>query len=780
MRLNFEIKKILWSPLYCLLVLGFLGLAYLPISQRQVHQAAYVETYKEELSELASVLADIKIEEGSEEAPRMLGLKSDIESVGQALDEGKFEAIPNYRKLMYQDLDYFISRNRQLFQTRQSLTLSEVERLARWNDWLLAYQLPDGPENKAWSTGRIVQAYLESLFGFLPVFLVLGFLLANQLAEKTLAHQVWQLRQWDSLSLQGMRRLVASLLSLLLAVGIGLLFILVYDGLTGQLDLSSFQAPLEILGQSQLIGSWLYGLILLGFWLVLLLAIRLLFGFLDHLLASRLTFVVTGLLLALGLSYQAGAVADWSGQILPLLAFPSFLGTAAFSQVFVAVDVFLLLTIGLFVAYYLLTEKKRLVLTVGHQKELDTGPLDRVWSFDVLILSRLNSWKGLVLGNLLLALLFSLLTGLEKQEVAQEERVLMESVAQSYEQDEAYVESLQSEINRLRQLVKEDTSYQEELELRLGLLQEYRIYKDLYVKQWQVYQEKPQALPASHLAMLEAEQVYLWAREEKAFANGDIGASQTVDNLRRYQTRNQVSQYYWQQLMEAGVPATKRGKDVVLTSLENRFDTNDALVPVDDPSWDRSRDLSGIGSLRSLFDGPAYLLVLLLAVWLGSRGKAVEVAGKNWRFYQTQPVDLRKVLVTKWLLGLGQALCFTMLFLASLFLVNSLVGGIGYLEDGLVLLSHSERGIFLELLRGQELWAWFLPNAPYLLWMVLGLLVLEIVLVSLNHLLQVRFSNRLVVFILLTGLLVLLDYLLFQDLVLDGQEIFRQLALLFS
>ncbi|HEM5309751.1 TPA: hypothetical protein U1383_000450 [Streptococcus suis] len=780
MRLNFEIKKILWSPLYCLLVLGFLGLAYLPISQRQAHQAAYVETYKEELSELASVLAEIKIEEGSEEAPRMLGLKSDIESVRQALDEGKFEAIPNYRKLMYQDLDYFISRNRQLFQTRNSFTQTEGERLARWNDWLLEHQLPDGPENKAWSTGRIVQAYLESLFGFLPVFLVLGFLLANQLSEKTLAHQVWQLRQWDSLSLQGIRRLVASMLSLLFAVGLGLLFIMVYDGLTGQLAVSSFQAPLEILGQSQLIGSWLYGFILLGFWLVLLLAVRLLFGFLDHLLASRLTFVVTGLLLAVVLSYQAGAVSGWSGQVLPLLAFPSFLDTATFSQVFLQVDVFLLLTIGLFFAYYLLTEKKRLVLPVGHQKELETGPLDKAWSFEILILSRINSWKGLVLVNLLLALLFSLLTGLEKQEVAQEERVSMELVAQSYEQDGVYVESLQSEINRLRQLVKEDASYQEELEWRVELLQEYHIYKDLYVKQWQVYQEKPQALPASHLAMLEAEQVYLWAREERAFANGDIGASQTVDNLRRYQTRNQVSQYYWTQLMEAGVPATKRGKDVILPSLENRFDTNDALVPVDDPSWDRSRDLSGIGSLRSLFDGPAYLVVLLLAVWIGSRGKAVEVAGKNWRLYQTQPVDLRQVLFTKWLLGLGQALGFTMLCLASLFLVNSLVGGFGYLEDGLILLSHSERGVFLELLRGQELWAWFLPNAPYLLWMVLGLLVLDIVLVSLNHLLQVRFSNRLVVFILLIGLLALLDYLLFQDLILDGQEIFRQLALLFS
>ncbi|HFI0542560.1 TPA: hypothetical protein ACGOXQ_001204 [Streptococcus suis] len=780
MRLHFEIKKILWSPLYCLLVLGFLGLAYLPISQRQAHQAAYVETYKKELSELASVLAEIKIEEGSEEAPRMLGLKSDIESVGQALDEGKFEAIPNYRKLMYQDLDYFISRNRQLFQTRNSLTQTEVERLVRWNDWLLEHQLPDGPENKAWSTGRIVQVYLESLFGFLPVFLVLGFLLANQLSEKTLAHQVWQLRQWDSLSLQGMRRLAASLLSLLLAVGIGLLFIMVYDGLTGQLALSSFQAPLEILGQSQLIGSWLYGLILLGFWLVLLLAVRLLFGFLDHLLASRLIFVVTGLLLALGLSYQAGAVAGWSGQVFPLLAFPSFLDTAGFSQVFLQVDVFLLLTIGLFFAYYVLTEKKRLVLSVGHQKEWETGPLDKDWSFEILILSRLNSWKGLVLVNLLLALLFSLLTGLEKQEVAQEERVSMELVTQSYEQDGAYVEVLQSEINRLRQLVKEDASYQEELEWRVELLQEYHIYKGLYVKQWQVYQEKPQALPASHLAMLEAEQVYLWAREEKAFANGDIGATQTVDNLRRYQTRNQVSQYYWKQLMETGVPATKRGKDVILPSLENRFDINDAFVPVDDPSWDRSRDLSGIGSLRSLFDGPAYLVVLLLAVWIGSRGKAVEVAGKNWRLYQTQPVDLRKILLTKWLLGLGQALGFTMLFLASLFLVNSLVGGIGYLEDGIILLSHSERGIFLELLRGQELWAYFLPNAPYLLWMVLSLLVLEIGLVSLNHLLQVRFSNRLVVFILLIGLLALLDYLLFQDLILDGQEIFRQLALLCS
>ena len=780
MRLNFEIKKILWSPLYCLLVLGFLGLAYLPISQRQVHQATYVESYKEELSELASVLADIKIEEGSEEAPRMLGLKSDIESVGTALSQRRFDLIPNYRKLMYEDLADFTSRYWQVFQARQSLTPSQVERLTVWNDWLLEHQLADGPENQAWETGRIVQAYLESLFGFLPVFLVLGFLLANQLAEKTLAHQVWQLRQWDSLSLQGIRRLAASMLSLLFAVGLGLLFILVYDGLTGQLAVSSFQAPVEMLGQSQLIGSWLYGLILLGFWLILLLAIRLLFGFLDHLLASRLIFVVIGLLLALVLSYQAGAVAGWSGQVFPLLAFPSFLDTATFSQVFLQVDVFLLLTIGLFVAYYVLTEKKRLVLTVGHQKELDTGPLDKVWSFDVLILSRLNSWKGLVLGNLLLALLFSLVTGLQKQEVAQEERVSMELVAQSYEQDGAYVEVLQSEINRLRQLVKEDVSYQEELELRLGLLQEYRVYKDLYVKQWQVYQDNPKALPASHLALLRAEQVYLWAREERAFANGDIGASQTVDNLRRYQTRNQVSQYYWQELIEAGVPATKRGKDVILTSLENHFDTNDALVPVEDPSWDRSRDVSGIGSLRSLFDGPGYLLLLLLAVWVGSRGKAVEVAGKNWRLYQTQPVDLRKVLFTKWLLGLGQAFGFTVLFLVSLFLVNSLVGGIGYLEDGIILLSHSERGIFLHLLQGQELWAWFLPNASYLFWMVLGLLALEMLLISLNHILQVRLSNRLVVYLSLVGLLALLDYLLFQDLVLDGQEIFRQLALLCS
>ncbi len=133
--------------------------------------------------------------------------------------------------------------------------------------------------------------------------------------------------------------------------------------------------------------------------------------------------------------------------------------------------------------------------------------------FEILILSRLKTWKGLVLVNLLLALLFSLVTGLQKQEVAQEERVSMELVAQSYEQDGVYVESLQSEISRLRQLVKEDRSYQEELEWRVELLQEYHIYKDLYVKQWQVYQDNPNALPASHLALLKAEQVYLWARE---------------------------------------------------------------------------------------------------------------------------------------------------------------------------------------------------------------------------------------------------------------------------
>lgn len=40
-------------------------------------------------------------------------------------------------------------------------------------------------------------------------------------------------------------------------------------------------------------------------------------------------------------------------------------------------------------------------------------------------------------------------------------------------------------------------------------------------------------------------------------------------------------------------------------------------------------DLSAIGSLRSVLNGSAYVALLFLAVWIGSRGKAVEVEGNH-------------------------------------------------------------------------------------------------------------------------------------------------------
>lgn len=780
MRLIFEIKKIIWSPLYWLLLLFLIAMAYLPISQRVSNQESYIENYKEQLNELTSVLAEIKIEENSEETQQMMGLKSDIESVGKALDEGHFELIPNYRKLMYQDLADFTSRYGQIFRSRQSLTPSEVKRLTTWNDWLIRYQLADGPEQKGWSTGRVVQSYLERLFDFIPLFLILGFMLAGQMAEKTFAHQRWQLLQWNSLGLQGMRRLFAYLLSFLLAVGTGLSFIFIYDGLTGQLNLVSLLDPVELFGESQLVAIWLYAVMLLGFLSLLVFVTDLLFAFLNHLLTTRILFFSIGIFLSLVLAYQTGVDFGWTGQFFPLLDFPVFLDQSDFLRVCLQIDLFLLFFIGLFVGYYLLTEKKLLVLTMDHQRELKTGSLDKRWSFECLLLRRYNSWKWLLIGNLLLVLFFSLFIGLQKQKVAQEERSSIEMMARSYENDRVYVETLQEEINHLRYLVAVDTTYEEELEQKIALLQEYRIYKDLYVTQWKVYQEDLKNLPITHLAMLKVEQTYLWGREERVFAEGGIGASKTIDNLRRYQTRNQISQYYWENVIKKGVPANKRGKDVILSNLESRFAINDAILPTEDPTWDQSIDRSGIGSLRSLFDGPLYLLLLLIAVWIGSRGKAVEVSGNNWRMYQTQPVNLKRVLVTKWLIGVCLSIGFTLFFLINLLLLNGLVSGWGYADDGIMLLSHSKQGMYLNLLHNQELWVWFLSNKVYLVWMVLGILCMEIILVSLNHLVQVYFSNRLVVYLLLVGGVIFADYLLFQELILDGQEIFRQVVLLYS
>lgn len=780
MRLRFEIKKILLSPLYWLLLACMMLLAYLPLSQADNNRQAYIDSYQQDLSLLSGVLADIPLDEGTDQARRMTGLKSDIETIKKALEQGRLDSIPNYRRLIYQDLEWFLGQYPQVFQTRQSLTRGEIERQERWNDWLLTYQLPDDPENKAWSTGRSVQDFLERLFTFLPFLLVAGFFLAGQVTEKVAAHQRWQLLQWDSLALQGMRRLTAGLLSVMLAVGLGLGTILTHDALIGRFSLESFWSPVEMFEQSQLVPVWLYSLLLFGFWCLLLLGLRLVWAILDHLIANPLVFIVTGGFIGLVLSYQTAAEQDWVGQLLPLLSFPAFVDQYPQSHLFLQVNLLLLVLLALFVAFCLVSEKKRLVLTSGQEKDLETGNLDRPWSFDCLQLSRLNRWKQLLLGNLLLALLFSLFIGIQKQEIGREEGERLELTASYYEQDSLFEEAMQEQINSLRRLVMEDSSYQEELNQKVEILQEYRVYKELYQRQWEVYQTDQQALAASHLDMLKAEKQYLWDKEEAIFGDGNVGGSQTVSNLRRYQTRNQLSQYYWENLIRAGVPATKRGSALILESLENRFETNDATLPVDDQTWDRSRDLSAIGSLRTLFDGPYYLILLLLAVWIGSRGKAVEVAGKHWTFYQTQPVNLKKVLWVKWGLGLLLALGFTFLFFVLLFLLNGLVGGWGYLHDGIILLSYSEKGIPLDLLTKEELWAWFMPNSVYLSWMIFGLLFLEILLLTLHHLLQTRISDRLLVFFLLVGSLFLLNYLVFQGLVLDGQEILRQLALLFS
>ena len=122
--------------------------------------------------------------------------------------------------------------------------------------------------------------------------------------------------------------------------------------------------------------------------------------------------------------------------------------------------------------------------------------------------------------------------------------------------------------------------------------------------------------------------------------------------------------------------------------------------------------------------------------------------------------------------GLDLSLGFTLLFLTGVWLVNSLIGGWGYLDDGVLFLSHSEKGLYLDLLKDEALWVWFMPNRFYLPLMVLGLLVIEVILVSLHHLLQVFMNNRLLAYLVLIGLAFLLNYLVFQDLILEGQEVF--------
>lgn len=757
MRLGFELKKIVQSPLYCLFLLLMLGLSVVSFYQASDAQDQYVQAYSKELSDLETVLVNLDLPDESEDQARLTGLRSDLETIRQDLQQQKFDSIPETRELFYQDLAYFVEAYPAVFASYHSLTREDVSQLTTWNDWLLAHGLPDEPVEAGWSLGRLLQARVEAWFGLTMVLMTGGLLVFSQIGERRAGYRRWQLVQADTLTLQYMRRLSAAWLAIMGAGLTSLLLTTLLALLTNGWDWESLTAPVSLFGQTQLWPVWSYVAVLIVSWSLVMWTLGLLFSLVGHLAKSTAAFVALAGLLLLFVSYQTTPSNDWLSHLLPIFSYPLALALQSWREAFLHLDLYALGAILLFCGAYLAIEKWSLGLSAPYQKEEATPTRLTGWSFEILQLTRSSFWFHSTLLLVLTAFLFSAVTTIQKQQVVKEEQERLATITQFYQEDEGSEAALQAEIARLQELVASDSSYQEQLDLLLQAQRDNTLYKELMLKQEELFETDQVALSAFYRDYLQTAQEGWLAQEEAVFASDGIGATGTLENLRRYQTRYQLSHYYWQELAEEGVPAGKRGAELVLPLVENRFETSDVVVPVEEEGWDQSRDFSALGALRSLVDGPFYFVLLMVAVWLGGRGKAAAVEQGTWKLYQTQPGNLKQVLIRKWLLGLGLALGFTSLLFLAVFVVNFFIGGLGYWQDGVLLLSQTEKGELLRYLQGEDLWVWFLSNSVYLPMMFVGLLALEAVLISLLHLVQVYLPKQILsyslVLLLAAGLL---------------------------
>lgn len=773
MKLWFEVKKLLLSPIYWFLLLCVVGLTYYHLEQGQAYQLLYQSSSINGLTQLQERFSNLKFEEESQDRMLHERIQSDLALITTYVEEKNWTAIPKRKILLYEDLQSLMTSPSAQDQVEGILDQQEVARTIQWNRWLVDHSLPDIPQEKGWSTARFFQAIFETVFSFAGLGVIGAFCLIFQVEERQFGYTKWKCLQNESLFRIEKRRLFAKTLALSF-IGLSSLVVTIGHGiLHSYLSIKSFMEPMELFNQTWLIPIWLYLLFLLLMGLVFVITIGMLLSLLDFVIQKKSLFVSTSLFLVLFIAYQASLANDWLAKLIPLIPMPTFLRQSMQPVVFIQIGLCFVFVLGLYLLTRWLMINRRPRLSNSQHRTLPSPKLRSQWSFECLQLSRNSIGLSILSFVVIFSLVFSIFLGIEKRQVLRQEADMIklnwelskELLGETTALDDSSVVSEEAEVLH-SSLTTDSLQYQQE-DLKKN-------FENIYL----AFPQDQEKLISLYLEKLGFEKDDLNS-EQSIFDSGNVGGSQTVSNLHRLMTRNAMSSFYWQELQKNNGGVNKRGYYVVLPEVETLFKISDDKMKEELSSaldWDRSTDLSGLGSLRSLLDGYYYLILLLVALWIGSRGKAIEAQAKTWLLYQTQPISRSKVLIHKWLLSIIMALGLTLGMLLAIFSFNVLLNGLGNWSDGVLMLSKNGQGMHLEHLV-DPLSVWFMPNTHYITSMVGIILLVQVVLVTLSHLIQVVIPNRLLSYLAVLALAMLGSYLVTGELVVEGLSFFRQLFL---
>ncbi|MGT2799666.1 hypothetical protein [Streptococcus marmotae] len=478
MKLWFEMKKILSSSICWFFVFLSMVLLLSPIFQREKNRNDYISTYTTELENIGTVLTNLKMVEQSEEQMLKVGILSDFETLKDALKGKRFDRIPRHRTQMYQDLERLVEKYEESFLQFGSLTKEEVQEKKVWNDWLVKHSLADEPEQKGWSIGRMLQKSVEQLFSFGGICFVGMFFLIFQMLDRREGYKRWQLVQIDSCGLQEIRRILASIFLVTVVLATNGLIMIGHGLVNSYFQWSDFLAPVKLVGQEKLIPRWLYLLGLCAIWFMIMVGLRLMIAILAYACSKDIIFLVCTSFLVFLLARGS----EGSSGFSMILSGPAFLQRSDLRTVWLQFDGLVFIELLSFIFFYLFADKRRFKLSMSQQHQFETPELSHSWSFEWLQYLRTSSLSYWGLGIFLLAVLFSIVTTFQKNQVVKEERESLELVATLSKREQFVYREIDAKIDQYQQLAQTDDSYKKEwnrlvtsrkMQERAGIFQPY-------------------------------------------------------------------------------------------------------------------------------------------------------------------------------------------------------------------------------------------------------------------------------------------------------------------
>lgn len=759
MSLRFELKKLICQPLFLLLCLVSLTLTWQVNKDLTSRQTSYIKRTQSQLHELSSLVNDLQDHEREDIKTRARGAASDLVLIDSLLTEREFQDIPVLRQRLYKDLDYLMATIPQFFESRPVIDRYQLRQWTKWNKWLLDHQLADGPAKEGWSPGRQLQNLTESYFHPLTLLLAIGYLLISQYQERRLGYLTWKRTQVASpLAIEG-KRLLARVLALSILTSLSLAFWGVTILKSGTLTKTLWLEPIALNYGQDLIPLWTYLLLLWLGGLLLLLTFSLSFIILDHLIRRDWLYLTLSLALTLSLISQSQVTSTFLGQWLSVINLPTYLASHDLPASRVRLGLILIGLDALALIMIVLFNRVLPDLKDSQHQELTPRHLTRPAAFEGLKLLRRDDLKTLTQAVLLISSLFTLTTWLEKEGIITEER---ERVSMQYD----FYKWLPTTYPKT--LI--DFS-KEELDAKVAWHVKQKAVG--YGKSRAYLLGNDQILPA-YLAFLDWEEGNLNSSQDM-LDRGDGAHELTQANLNRLKVRNQISHYYWQSLPADAQPPF-RGHQYVLPELEDQFRlTHQSMTAEYEEAkdWFKPTDKTGIGSLRSLFDGPFIWVCLAVSLALAWQGKGAASEDGQANLYQTQPLGFTPFLRQQWLLGLAKANGFTLSLILATFLGNSLLHGMGNLAGGFLWLNTQGQGLQVLDVLPTPTWVAFISNGHYLLVMTLVLLMLQSLLLTLGHYLQTLVPKHLLTYLLVLGLFAFLLYQVSPD--FQGQTFFKAL-----